>query len=224
MLLANDQRDAVAWHLIYWKTRIAPTGQEKRQGRETLLQILETLEIPASKDPHWEAAGLAKDIIRLNPTPEDQRRTRHALLKLPSRNTRLEALADIVNKLDPTPGEKHQIFKELLGFLNRERDSLIISQLADSMLKFVTSQEDALAARHAILRQLHRKRNSEGDTPFALIEILSELDPTVHDVRSWHVWVQPPENKLLAAARQNSPLGDWLAALPSLPSITKSVH
>lgn len=93
MLLANDQRDAVAWHLIYWKTRIAPTGQEKRQGRETLLQILETLEIPASKDPHWEAAGLAKDIIRLNPTPEDQRRTRHALLKLPSRNTRLEALA-----------------------------------------------------------------------------------------------------------------------------------
>jgi hypothetical protein len=46
-----------------------------------------------------------------------------------------------------------------------------------------------------------------------LARVATKLDPTVHDLAL--KTFQPPGN-LLAAIRRNSPLTDWLAALPAL--------
>jgi hypothetical protein len=51
-----------------------------------------------------------------------------------------------------------------------------------------------------------------------LVGMLAQLDPTVHDLRTWHAWAVQPTAELLAAVRRNSALAVWLAALPSLSS------
>ena len=52
----------------------------------------------------------------------------------------------------------------------------------------------------------------------SLVPALAPLDPTVHDLATWRAWANGPNAELLAAARRNTPLAEWLEALPSLTS------
>ena len=55
-----------------------------------------------------------------------------------------------------------------------------------------------------------------------LAGVVAQLDPTVHDLRTWRAWAVRPTAELLAAVRRNSALTSWLAALPSLTSLSGS--
>ncbi len=48
---------------------------------------------------------------------------------------------------------------------------------------------------------------------------LARLDPTVHDLSGWSTWRVPPTADVLAAARRNSPVSDWVATAASLPGL-----
>ena len=58
---------------------------------------------------------------------------------------------------------------------------------------------------------------ADSETAEDLIQSVTALDPTVRDLSTWRAWTVQPTAELLAAVRRNSPLSDWLAALPSLP-------
>ena len=51
---------------------------------------------------------------------------------------------------------------------------------------------------------------------------LAQLDPTAEDLRTWRALAVRPTAELLAATRRNSALTSWLAALPSLTSLSGS--
>jgi hypothetical protein len=70
-------------------------------------------------------------------------------------------------------------------------------------------------ARDALLRLLAHETDHAAAR---LAGLLAQLDPTVHDLRTWRVWSVQPTAELLAAVRRNSALTSWLAALPSLTS------
>jgi hypothetical protein len=55
---------------------------------------------------------------------------------------------------------------------------------------------------------------------YRLADALSQLDPAIHDLSSYTAWATLPTVELLTAVRQNSALADWLAALPSLTSLS----
>jgi hypothetical protein len=51
-------------------------------------------------------------------------------------------------------------------------------------------------------------------------DALAQLDPTVHDLRTWRAWTAAPTAELLAAVRRNSALAGWVALLPSLSPLS----
>lgn len=77
--------------------------------------------------------------------------------------------------------------------------------------------EDKRQARDALLGLLARETDSE--VAAKLAGGLARLDPTVHDL-TWRAWAVRPTAELLAAVRQNSAPNSWLAALPSLTSLS----
>ena len=80
--------------------------------------------------------------------------------------------------------------------------------------------EDKRQAREALLGLLARETDS--GVAERLAGALAQLDPTVHDLRTWRAWAVRPTAELLAAVRRNSALTNWLAALPSLTSLSGS--
>ena len=72
------------------------------------------------------AATLAGGVAQLDPTAEDKRQAREALLGLLAGETNsdvAERLAGAVAQLDPTAEDKRQAREALLGLLARETDS-----------------------------------------------------------------------------------------------------
>ena len=86
-------------------------------------------------------------------------------------------------QLDPTAEDKRQAREALLGLLAGQTDGYVAEELADGVV---------------------------------------QLDPTVRDLSTWRAWAVPPTVELLAAVRRNSALAVWLAALPSLTSLSSS--
>ena len=80
--------------------------------------------------------------------------------------------------------------------------------------------EDKRQARDALLGLLARETDSW--VAAGLAGALAQLDPTVHDLRTWRAWAVRPTAELLAAVRRNSALTNWLAVLPSLTSLSGS--
>jgi hypothetical protein len=68
---------------------------------------------------------------------------------------------------------------------------------------------------HCRLRALLARREVNGREAAKLISGMIQLEPVVPDLSTWHDWAVPPTSGLLAAARQNLTLDDWLTALPS---------
>ncbi len=134
------------------------------------------------------------------------------------RKNHAEYLADGLARLDPTAEDKRQAREALLGLLARADDSWEAGQLADGLARLATTAEDKRQAREALLGLLARA--TYGGAAGRLADGLAGLDPTVHDLRTWRTWAIRPTAELLAAVRRNSALTNWLAALPSLTSLS----
>ena len=77
------------------------------------------------------------------------------------------------------------------------------------------SPEDQRRACDAVLRSLAGQTGS-GEAG-SLAYFLSRRNVAAREISAYHDWAAPPARTLLVAARQNSTLADWLAALPLLP-------
>jgi hypothetical protein len=69
-----------------------------------------------------------------------------------------------------------------------------------------------------LLPRLTRENRSQ--SVGSLVDALIQLDPTVHDLRPWREWTAPPTEELLAAARENSTVDEWLAGISALTSLS----
>ena len=127
-------------------------------------------------------------------------------------------LADGLARLDPTAEDKRQARETLLRLLAHETDNEAAVRLADGLARLDPTAEDKRQARDALLRLLAHETRSWAAA--GLADRLAQLDPTVHDLRTWRAWAVRPTTGLLAAVRQNSALTNWLAALPSLTSLS----
>ncbi len=102
--------------------------------------------------------------------------------------------------------------------LARETDAREAAELAGGLIRLAMTTEDKRQARDALLRLLADQTRDWLATPLATG--VAQLDPTIHDLSTWRAWAAPPTAELLAAARQNSALADWIAALSPLATLS----
>ena len=241
-LLAGEADSLEAAVLAGALAQLDPTAEDRRQARDALLALL------ANETDSWRAAELADGLPQLDPTAEDRRQARDALLALLADETDIhnaEQLAGGLAQLDPTAEDKGQARDALLA-LARETDSLRVKGLfgvrlvsyelnallrqstdsheaeglAGALAQLAMTAEDKRQARKALVGLLARETDSQEAE--WLVGGLAQLDPTVYDLRTWPAWSAQPTAELLAAVRRNSALTNWLAALPSLTSLSGS--
>jgi hypothetical protein len=109
---------------------------------------------------------------------------------------------------------------ELNALLRQSTDSHEAEGLAGALAQLAMTAEDKRQARKALVGLLARETDSQEAE--WLVGGLAQLDPTVYDLRTWPAWSAQPTAELLAAVRRNSALTNWLAALPSLTSLSGS--
>jgi hypothetical protein len=130
-------------------------------------------------------------LVELNPTQEERRRARQALVGDLTRNVKLKrnhknyhgdflGMAQALLQLDPTPDEKRKAKEALLWY-------------------YIPEQNQRSAAR---------------------IECLVQLGVTERDLARWPPEATPPELGLIAAVRKSTKLSSWLAILPTLTRTT----
>ena len=217
VLLAGASDGGVAAGLAGALAQLDPVAEDKRQAREALLVLL------AGATGGWVAEQLAGALAQLATVAEDKRQARGALLVLLAGATdswSAEQLAGALAQLDPVAEDKRQAREALLVLLAGATDSWSAEQLAGALAQLDPVAEDKRQARGALLVLLRGETN-----PWVAVQLagrLAQLDPTVHDLRTWRAWAVRPAAELLAAVRRNSALTNWLAALPSLTSLSDS--
>jgi hypothetical protein len=208
--LLAEQSDAwVAQRLTGGMAQLATTAEDKREAREALLGLL------GGQTDGYAAAGLAESVAQFGPTPEDKHQARGVLLALLADQTdraMAERLASVVAQLATTAEDKREAREALLRLLAGQTDGSTAKGLLDWVAQLDLTAEDKRQAREALLRLLPSQANTwvAGE----LVGGVAQLDPTVRDLSTWHAWAAQPTAELLAAARRNSALDDWLAALP----------
>jgi hypothetical protein len=113
---------------------------------------------------------------------------------------------------DSPPDYQRRARGTLLDLLAGAAGSLA-GELASAIAALAPTPDDKLQAR----RLLHGLL-AGGDNTANIFGAMAHLDSPVTEISEWHQWAAPPTDELLAAARQNSPLQDWLEALSGLPA------
>jgi hypothetical protein len=197
--------------------RIDPTTRDKHKAREVLLERL------TRETDSRTGIALVGVLVQLDPTPEDKRRARSTLLTLLAREPYYFAAAGLARALtliDPTAPEQRRIREALLTLLTGNTQSTAARDLVGALARLDPTPEDKRQARETILERLVHEDDSHAARE--LMDTLTKLDPTVQDLSSWNTWASPPPGELLATARRNSVLDEWLSTLPSLRSLSLS--
>src|SRR6185312_4652029 len=133
-------------------------------------------------------------------------------------------------QLDPSPQAKPQM-REIplrwLTMLSRTGQPWAVTrQVVDFIVQLASTAPDKREAREVIVKLLAHDLTGENTEYMAqyLEHGMAQLDPSVDDLRTWRSWAVAPTVELLAAARRNSSLTAWLAALPTLPSLPENNH
>ena len=225
-LLGHNARDLVS-ALI----QLDLTEQERQQVREALLGIL-------MGEPSVFAVGeLAGALVMLSAREqlqEDQRVGRQALLKALN-SLAINSNADhrvMVNRtvstliqLNPTEQDKQVARKALLEILSHPSEPYIndIHYALDSLLQLIPTEEDLQRGRDALLRLLADESDASNANFLARAKSVgSARQPTISKAGGPGAITPPVE--LLAAVRQNSPVGVWLAAIPSLDVLSPIIQ
>ena len=205
-LLTGQATGTEAVDLAATVGQLDPTPDDKRLARDALLAQL------VSDTEGWNADNLASALAQLDPTPHDKRQACDALLaQIRAEDT--EAVAAGLRLLDATPNEMRQAREALLGQLSG-RHYGTVTKLVRVVLQLTSTSQDKREVRHALLNLLTRETN--GPVAKQLVRGVAQLDPTVGDLIMWRAWAAPPSSDLLAEARLNSALDEWLAVLDSL--------
>jgi hypothetical protein len=158
---------------------------------------------------------VAPKLILLDPSPDHRRRAFEIILGTMASSewiTVWEA-ADKLSQFATTGEDKRRAREALLGLLAGQTDIGVAAGLARGLAELAITAEEKGQARETVFRLLADQRIHGYFIDDGLARVATKLDPTVHDLAL--KTFQPPGN-LLAAIRRNSPLTDWLAALPAL--------
>jgi hypothetical protein len=123
-------------------------------------------------------------------------------------------LADALARLAVTPEDRAQARETLLRLLAHPADPATARALADTLAGLDPPAVERAQAREALLGLLARETDPQMARELA--DALAVLNPSVADLGGSDCWRIPPTVALLAAARHNSRLSDWLAAVPLL--------
>jgi hypothetical protein len=159
-------------------------------------------------------------VARLDPTVHERSRLRDVLLGLLSAQDDPETareLERVVTGLAGTAQERAQVREKMLEMLAAQDDPRMSRELAQAVAGLARTAEERASVREALLGLLPAQDDPRIDRELTIAII--GLGPVVRDLSNWPNWPVPPTAEFLAAARQNSPLADWLAVLPSLSSV-----
>lgn len=207
-------------------TRLESSVEDLAQARQALLSLF------ADETDPWQAGMFANALTRLEPSATELAHAWHALLNLLANTTYFlragkladpltllavsgEELADTLTRLAPSGDDLAQARRALVSLLARVTDPSRARELADVLTRLAPSAEDLAEARPVLLSLLASTANPLQARKLA-DAAAGLLSPTVADLADSDTWPFPPPRALLAAARQNSGLPAWLAALPQL--------
>ena len=216
-LLDHEPHPSTVGQLTGTVTLLAVTAEEQARTREALLGLLER------EGSSEVAEDLADALTRLEPTAEDRTRAREALFCLLTNEDYPDGawrLVGSVNRFTVTAEERAHTREVLLGLLEREGGSWVAGELADAVGGLDPTAEDRARARKALFAMLAHEDNPAGAQQLA--DICAKLSPTAADLVDSSTWQFPPTSTLLAAARQNSELYTWVAALPSITGVART--
>jgi hypothetical protein len=209
--------------------KLTATAEDEREARAALLELLATGRylVPVTARPapgapnlgaiaydkrqaydrrviRLIAAHLAEGVALLNPTVDEKRQARMALLELLANQTDgsvAPLLVESMTHLDPAAGDIRWAWTVLLEHLADETGHRATRQLAEGLVKFATSAEDKRQAREALLGLLADEDDSE--MAMDLAQGVAQLDPTTEDKRR--------TQNVLASLLADAP-DHWMAA------------
>jgi hypothetical protein len=205
-LLANPDASGATW-LAGRLAQLYPGEDEAEFARALLLK--------RSQNDGYTAEDLLGWLVRLDPTPPDKLKACDILigfLEHGADRAQAARLAMAMVPFDPPPDYQRRARGTLLDLLAGAAGSLA-GELASAIAALAPTPDDKLQAR----RLLHGLL-AGGDNTANIFGAMAHLDSPVTEISEWHQWAAPPTDELLAAARQNSPLQDWLEALSGLPA------
>jgi hypothetical protein len=214
--LASEDDGWDAGELAGQVLKLGPTAADKRQVRDALLVGL------ARQTEAHKADALLDAAVELDPTLKGKEHVRKALLKVLAAHADGWMGASLVSqmaKLGPTAEEERRVRAAVLRLLASETDSgWTASALIDTLVTLGPTGDSERQARETVLRLLVSGRGIS--QAGRLISAMAKLDPTADDLITWPAWEARPDADLLAAARRNSALAAWLAALSPLAPLS----
>ena len=213
-LINRRPRQRITQLLRLWVTRLDPEMSEGRLERQ--------VEPELSYDQMVDEFGQQMPTWRRALPSQDNRKTRQKLLAvIGSQNDQkvVERLASGMVSLAMETEDKNEALEELLQLLGRQPDGWVAERLIGGVVQLATMTEDSKHAREVLLEFLSRQTDRR--IAKRLIAGIVLLNPTTQDLTSWQAWAVPPTAELLSTVRRNSAPDDWLAALPSLSSLSE---
>jgi hypothetical protein len=210
-LLTDQSRVAPAGDVVPSLVQLASTAEDKRQIREALLSLLpsQTRNAPA----------MVLGLVQLASTAEDKREAFDALLGLPLSQLEYDLgklmywLVELASTADQNHQARDALFR-VLASANNDTSSSVIKYIAQLEL----TAEHKRQARNTLIGLL--PGTNWWNAP-DLMRMMATLDPTARDLSTWRSWPIPPTFWLLAAARRNSTLDEWLEVLPLLSEVAE---
>ncbi|MGO9082368.1 MAG: NACHT domain-containing protein [Streptosporangiaceae bacterium] len=199
-------------------TQLEATTAQQAQARDAILGLL-------AKPGTLEMSGCLIDALgRFHPTAEDKRRARALLLSqltsTPNHWQTVHTALATLAALEPTERDRRDARAALTSFLAASpSDWNALHTMIEDLITFDPGEEDMRRARAVLLGDLATHRHTA--MTLNTLADLAALDPTAEDLSTWRSWKAQPTAELLSAARRNSPLADWLAALPALAPLSE---
>jgi hypothetical protein len=220
--LVAETNPEKAWWLLEAVLRLVPAAEDPRRDTYAELDwlIRET-------DPET-ARQLAGRFTPLAEWAQEQTRAERALLAWPEEDLAVGRLEQASKDrararqelLDLPENERARALERLLSHrLVAEADPWTVKLITDGFAPLDPASETRTRARETLLSLL--KDETDPTRAGVLADAVSKLSPTVADLSGSETWPFPPTPGLLAAARRNSGLPAWLAALPLL---SRSAH
>ena len=216
-LLLNEGK---AWFVVERLAKelagLDPTAEERAAARQALCLIYafrnKSTMVPLT------ARELAETVAGLAVGAEERTATQRALLRLlPDVRNGWDArdLVMAVAGLAVEPTERTATQRALLPLLpDVVRSEWDARGLAKAVAGLAVGPEERASTRQALLHLI--ANTNEISVTRELAEAVAGLGVIVADLDHSRTWRFPPTATLLAAARRNSELRDWLAALPLL--------
>jgi hypothetical protein len=215
--LASNPRADNAGQLADIFVRLNPTSGEKQHAR-TLLRISLT-----RPDSNSGILDLAAAIAKLNPTAGDRRLGYTALLSnVTSHFHDHEHALRALIQLCTEPDDLRAARAKLISLLGNADNPWTTTEATRLFIELKPSEHERKQALSLLTARLFHSRDWHEHV--SLTDHIIQLNPTTNDLISCETWQQPPDERLLAAARRNTTFDDWLRILPSLPPLFRDTE